>query len=258
MTKTLILILFFSTLLLAAKAQQNVLELDTLKFEKQLEFADWLVEYEYFTQLATNYTNNQPDILPVTEWFSYRENNTWHSIGGNITENTFNTSIHVIIDSLFSISEFKGIYDTSTLNASGFALSMAQKLFRPLRDTANLYFNSFLFMNPDQTISIWYLPAFQPSGQAVYGCEWEYIFDKTGKSLLRLNSYSAKITAVWVGQPRELWLNYRAADSPTVGSLFFVQSFRDYFTRIRIDTRISTSTVSKDSGGNYSWIHQMK
>jgi hypothetical protein len=76
--------------------------------------------------------------------------------------------------------------------------------------------------------------------------------------LLEQKSFVNVVTGVWIGQPRELWLNYRNADAPTVGSLFFTQSFRDYFTRIRIDTKISTSTTYKDNSGNYLWNHKIK
>jgi len=257
MKKTFLSIVFISVLLVAGRAQQSIPEFDSVLFNKHLEFAEWLVEYEYFTQLAIGKISNLAD-NPVSDWFSYKENNQWHTVGGSVVENTFLMSKLIIIDSLYSITDYTGSYDTLKLNAAGLALSQADKQFQLIRDTSNIYFNSFLICNPDKTISIWYLPAFQPSGQAIYGCEWEYVFNETGKILLTQKSYSNRITAVWIGQPRELWLNYRNTDTPTVGSLYFVQSFRDYFTRIRIDTRISISTISKDINGNYTWSHKMK
>ena len=253
-------ILFFILILLfpwIGKAQSVNQEFDSVLFNKQLDIANKLIECEFYTQLAIDKFSKLEDIS-TTDWFSYNENNTWHTIGGITDGNSFSITKHVIFDSINSISDFTGISDTLTLNASGSALAKANTQFQKVRDTCNLYFNSFVVWNPDQTVSIWFLPALQPSGQAIYGCEWEYIFDKTGKNLLRQNSFTSKITGVWIGQPRELWLNYRNTDKPTIGSVFFALSFRDYFTRIRIDTRISTSTTTKDSKGNYSWTHKMK
>lgn len=257
MSKTLLLILFIPFFALSGKAQSAGHEFDTIQFNQYLDFANQLIEYEFYTKQATDKISQQEDVS-VIEWFSYKENNTWHTVGGNFKDDSFRISRHVIFDSINSISDYTGMYDTLKLNASGSALSMANTQFQLIRDTCNLYFNSFVHCNPDQTISVWFLPAFQPSGQAIYGYEWEYIFDKTGKNLVRQNSHTNILTGIWIGQPRELWLNYRNTDKPTVGSVFFALSFRDYFTRLRIDTRVSISTTSKNAAGNYIWTHKLK
>lgn len=238
-------------------AQTSGQVFDTTQFNKQLDITNHLIEYEFYTQLALDKYSKLPETSDF-EWFSVKDNNTWHSMGGNSIGNTFAIKNHITFDSVNSILDYTGIIDTSNLNALGSALALANSQFKIIRDTSSIYFNSFVIRNPDQTISIRYLPAFQPSGQALYGCEWEYIFDKTGKSFLLKNSYINRITGVWIGQPRELWLNYRNTDKPSIGSIFFALSFRDYFTRIRIDTQISTITTSKDSAGNYVWTHKIK
>ena len=230
---------------------------DSVIFDNQLEIANRFIECEFYTQLAKDKFSKFEDISS-TDWFSFVENQTWHTVGGISDGNTFRTTKHITFDSANTISDFTGISDTSKLIASGSALVQANTQFQLIRDTCNLYFNSFVLWNPDKTVSIWFLPAFQPSSQAIYGCEWEYIADSTGKHILRQNSFANRITGVWIGQPRELWLNYRNTEKPTIGSVFFAQSFRDYFPRIRIDTRISTSTTTKDSSGKYSWSHRMK
>ena len=242
---------------LMASAQTTSQAFDTLQFNKQLEFANHLIEYKFYTQLAESEFSKLPETSDF-EWFSYKENNTWYAIGGNNTGNTFAIKKHVSFDSLHTISDYTGNSNTSELDALGSALANADTRFQVIRDTSSIYFNAFVISNPDQTISVWYFPAFQPSGQAIYGCEWEYIFGNTGKNLISQNSSVKNVTGVWIGQPRELWLNYRSIDKPTIGSVFFAQCFRDYFTRIRIDTRNSTSTISKEGNGNYKWTHKLK
>lgn len=240
-----------------AEAQTAEKEFDSTQFIKHLEFANWLTEYEYVTQLGAEKFIHQPEInTPV--WFSYNKDKTWFIVGGQGDNESFDIIHHLQIDSLSGVNEYKGSFDTAKIKTTGIALIQSEKQFQFIRDTSNLFYNSFACLNPDQTISIWYLPEFQPSGQAVYGCEWEYVFDKSGKKLIRQNSVITKITGIWIGQPRELWLNFRDTDKPTVGSLFFALSFRDYFTRLRIDTRISTSTTARDNIGNYTWTHVMK
>lgn len=252
-------VLVFAIYIFAPQAKTQTTEkvFDTAQFAKNLDFANWLTEYEYVTQLGAEKFMHQPEInSPV--WFSYYMDKEWYIVGGKGENEVFNIIHHLQIDSLSGVNESKVSFDTMMLKTLGIALIQSEKQFQLIRDTSNLFYNSFAFLNPDQTISIWYLPAFQPSGQAVYGCEWEYIFDNNGKKLIRQNSVITKITGIWIGQPRELWLNFRDTDKPTVGSLFFAMSFRDYFTRLRIDTRISTSTTSSDNNGNYTWTHVMK
>lgn len=257
MKKTLLFTILLFIFALQGKSQSPARLFDTAQFNKQIEFANHLIEYEYYTQQAVEKYSKQEDVSGI-EWLSYFENNSWHTVGGKVADNKFRIIHHVKTDSVNLVSEYNGSYDTSRLNTLGFALSAANITFQTVRDTCSIYFNSFVIINPDQSISVWYLPAFQPSGQAIYGYEWEYIFDKSGRNFLRLNTYTNILTGVWIGQPRELWLNYRNTDKPTIGSVFFALSFRDYFTRIRIDTRISTSTTTKDSKGNYTWVHKLK
>jgi hypothetical protein len=257
MTKTLLFAFLCVFLATASRAQTIRQEFDSARFVNLLETANNLVEYEYFQQSALDSLSRKMDIS-ASEWFSYYANNTWHTVGGTLSNHVYKITKHVIHDSLNIINAYTGKCDSLKLEASGLALSTANTDFQSIRDTCNFYLSSFVYINPDQTISIWYLPAFQPSGQAVYGCEWEYVFDRTGKFLLHKNSFISRVTGVWIGQPRELWLNYRNAGEPTIGSLFFALSFRDYFTRVRIDTRTCTNTTSKETNGNYSWIHKLK
>jgi hypothetical protein len=257
MKKIFLFALLISIFPMPGKAQTSGQAFDTTQFNKQLEIANHLIEYEFYTQLAKDKYSKIPETYDF-EWFSYKDNNTWHSVGGNSIGNTFAIKSQIIFDSIGNISDYDHIPDTQKLNSLGSAFAFANSKFQIIRDTSSIYFNSFVISNPDKTISIRYLPAFQPSGQALYGCEWEYIFDKTGNNLLSQNSYINHITGVWIGQPRELRLNYRNTDKPTIGSIFFALSFRDYFTQIRIDTQFSTNTTSKDINGYYSWGHKMK
>jgi hypothetical protein len=256
MKKFLVLILFTATLSFGAKSQE-LQAFDSVQFTNRLQFAAMLVDYEYIMQVSLDKLKQEQD-SQASDWFCYAERNTWHTVTGSCTNHEFTVSRHVTVDTLNNVADYKGNSDVAVLSALGCALAEADSYFQLIRDTTSIYFNSFAWHNPDKTVSIWFLPAFQPSGQAIYGCEWEYIFDETGTALLKTNSFIGKTTGVWIGQPREIWLNYRGTDAPTVGSMFFALSFRDYFTRLRIDTRTSTSTTMKGTDGLYTWSHKMK
>lgn len=256
--KNLILIVFMVAVFIpAGKAQSTADTFDEIQFYKNLDYADRLLENEFYRQLAVDKLGKDQDISQYL-WFSYNSDQIWYTVGGNSSEHNFKILYHVAIDSLNALSEYKGSFDTLKLTAAGNALANANVRFQIVSDSCGIYFNSFVIWNTDQTISIWFLPAYQPSGQAIYGCEWEYIFNETGSEFLRLNSRINPLTAVWIGQPRELWLNYRNTNFPTIGSLYFAQSFHVFFTRIRIDTQLNTSTTAKDYNGIYSWSFKMK
>ncbi len=253
-------ILLITTLLQAAfvaRAQNTSQPFDSVQFSRNLELADWLVECDYYTQLSLDYLKRNENISKY-EWFSFKQNQNWHTVGGTIINNLFSINKHVFADSLYNISDFTGTFDSASCHAAGHALVTANRLFEVVRDSSSMYFSSFVHFNKDNTISVWFLPALQPSGQAIYGCEWEYVFDNTGNKMLRLNAFINSVTGVWIGQPRELWLNYRNTSVPSVGSIFFTLSYGDYFTRIRIDTQFSISTRSKDKNGFYTWSHNIK
>jgi len=241
----------------ASKAQDNLIGFDSVQFNHNLLVAGWLVDCDYVNEISVEAFKKKKE-LPPPEWFSYYANAAWYIVGGNFNKSTFTITSHLIFDTLFNATDYSGRYDSAKLAASFSALTKAGDLFRVVRDTSSIYFSSFVYPNPDQTISVWFLPALQPSGQALYGCEWEYIFNNTGETLLKLNSVSNPIRGIWIGQPREFWLNYRNQDLPTIGSLYFVLSFRDFFTRMRINTGKFTSTVAKNTEGIYEWTHLKK
>jgi hypothetical protein len=240
-----------------AKPQTTSPEFDSVKFNKDLGLAEWLTDYEFYTQLAVDKFGRQLEDADA-DWFSYTENNIWHTICGKPIGKKFIIYKNIVSDSLDNVINYTGTYDTSKVNACGFAISKAETLFQLVRDTAEIYFNSFVAHNPDQTISVWFFPALQPSGQAIYGCEWEYVFDKNAANLINQHYFFNGISGVWIGKPRELWLNYRKTNSPTLGSLFFAVSYRGFFTRLHIDTYANTSTISKNAEGKYSWKHKAK
>jgi len=251
------LLFILITLSCLVKSQSAQTTFDSTRFNQCLDLATYFLSCETYNQAAVDRYKRVEDISAI-EWVSYPENNKWRTIGIITTGSTFTIAKNLQYDSLGQLSELPLSADTAGISATGSALAFASNRFQLIRDTCNLYFSSFVHTNADQTFSVWYLPAFQPSGQAIYGCEWEYVFDKTGKSLIRENVFTTRLTGVWIGQPRELWLNYRNTDKPTPGSIFFALSFCDYFTRLRIDTRISTSTITRDATGQYTWTHKMK
>lgn len=257
MKSIILLLVFASAIHTTVKAQNTNQEFDTALFNNYVKISNYFTDCEYYTQYIVD-TFSKAEDIHKSDWFSFSENGVWHTICGNSIGKNFLIKRHVIFDSLHSLPDFNSKITSPKLEAVCSAVALSNEQFQNISDTCNFYISTFIKTNSDSSISIWFLPTLQPSGQAIYGCEWEYVFDKTGKYLLKKNSFTNKVTSVWIGKPRELWLNYRNTKNPTLGSVFFAISFRDYFTRIRIDTQIRTISTFKDASGNYTWTHKDK
>jgi hypothetical protein len=120
-------------------------------------------------------------------------------------------------------------------------------------------FNQYIRQNSDKTFDVWMLPAFQRDGMAVYGGEAIYKVDPTGT---KITSEESKFNEHFLGfkaePPREIWLNYRELDKPSLGAIFFVWYYKSYFTNIYIDNAKTTSTLLKDQKMGYIWVHVEK
>ena len=120
-------------------------------------------------------------------------------------------------------------------------------------------FNQYIRRNSDNTFDVWMFPAFQTNGVAVYGGEGIYQIDSTGSKIIADTSYFQQgFRGFKADPPREIWLNYRDIEKPTLGTVFFVWYYKSYFTNIYIDNLKSTSTVVKDGKNGYLWVNVEK
>ncbi len=239
-------------------AQEN--SFDTVLFAKLETIAAQLVLTEEVIEYAKSDLKNRfrelalhPDLLA----YAYPENNSWNvqfllpaAENSLVARFTIDSTIQLVDSSKLSVSPRDFIMQKCLLKAN---LAM-----QTVMDTNDFYFSTLLIENDNKTLSVWFLPAFQPSGQALYGEEWCLTYDSEGEKLVSQHYQSSGLKNVWIGQPRELWLNFRDIDFPNIGSLFFVLKYRDYFTRLRIDTKLSVSTIAPNVSGNYEWEHKIK
>jgi hypothetical protein len=143
------------------------------------------------------------------------------------------------------------------LNSHARALiSASSQLEVALKEVDKPKFNQYIKQNPDKTFTVWLLPAFQTNGVAVYGGEFTYTIDQTGNKITKEDTYfQGNFRGFKADNPREIWLNYRDADKPSIGAIFFVWYYKPYFTKIFIDNSKSTSTLIKDEKQTYFWVH---
>ena len=114
--------------------------------------------------------------------------------------------------------------------------------------------NTYIKRNDDKTFNVWLFPAFQTNNVAVYGGEFVYTIDGTAEKIKKDESYfQGTFRGFNAKPPREIWLNYSEKEKPTLGSIFFVWYYKEYFTNIYINNAKSTSSVIKQ-GGEYVWV----
>ena len=260
MTKTLsLLLLFISSISFGQKSKGPAF--DIADFNKKMEVAEWLYAYD---QVAWKTSDSvmQQDPKEIerlgSDWFCFQENDSWHAVYGKYEHAVFDLVFHFIMDEQGAVRRTSESIDTSVLHPYARALQTAGAQMATLKDTVRLRFNQFIKKNEDHTFSVWIFPAFQPNSYAIYGGEFVYTLDPSGTSILQDDSYyQGQFRGFKVDNPREIWLNYRETEKPTLGAVFFAWYYKSYFTKIIIDNAKSQSTPFK-SGNTWTWIHVEK
>ena len=246
------------------KIDQTAPKFDIADFNKKFEVAEWLVKYDLVAWKTSDVLMQQDkkELEKLgTEWFCFQDkNNLWHAVYGKFENNKYNAVFHFTMDNASKISIVTDKIDEEFLNSHARALATANKQVSvALKNTDAPLFNQYIKLNPDKTFSVWILPAFQTNGVAVYGGEYIYTIDQTGNKITKDESYSqSNFRGFKSDPPREIRLNYRETEKPTLGAIFFVWYYKSYFTKIFIDNSKTTSTVIQDANKNYIWVHVEK
>ena len=230
---------------------------DTSGLARMITLSKWLIEYEE-TALYLTEENEEFKKTPVVRAgqsaFSYQDaENNWHIVTGKMTGDNFSPSIHRILHQHGAISE-GSLLQSPDLSGYASALQNCYTSFKVVIDTIGVHFNQFVRKKADGEYEVYFLPAFQPSGQAIYGCEWKGTWDIKLKQVKDVSLYCAGVKGIWIGQPRVLWLNYRDCKAITLGGVFFLEYFQSFFKTINLDTQ--HFTLSSSEGGK--WNLKMK
>ncbi len=251
-TISFILLLVFSTFG-QKKASPNF---DIADFSEKFQVAEWLVEYDSVAWKTSDEVakEDKKELEKLgAQWFCFPDkNNLWHAVYGKYEKDKFNLVFHYTIDRNSKIIRTTENVDPEFLNLHAKSLVTArEKLRTAIKVADSPRFNQYIKQNADKTFTVWLLPAFQTNGVAVYGGEFIYTIDKTGEKITKDESYfQGEFKGFKTGNPREIWLNYRELEKPTLGAIFFVWYYKPYFTKIFIDNAKSSSFVIEDI-----WVH---
>lgn len=259
--KKILTLLFIELTTLTYGQKSKEPNFDIEDFNKKMEVAEWLYEYDMIAWRTSDsvMTQDKKDLERLgNDWFCFQKNDTWHAVYGKYEDKQFDLVFHFKVDSDGEVSKTTETVDTSLLYRYSRALQTANEQISNLKDTVNLRFNQYIKENDDKTLSVWILPAFQPNSVAVYGGEFIYTINETGTKVIKDDSYfQGEFRGFKVDSPREIWINYRDTEKPTLGAVFFAWYYKSYFTKIVIDNSESISTPFK-SDNSWTWIHAKK
>lgn len=252
-------LLVFTLTAFGQKDKQNAPKFDVADFNKKFEVAEWLVRYDLVAWKTTDVLREQDkkELERLgAEWFCFQDKNSlWHAVYGKYENDKYDLVFHFVMSADSKITRTNDKVDAEFLSSHSKALITANKqLAAALKDVATPRFNQYIKQNADKTFTVWLLPAFQTNGVAVYGGEFIYTIDQTGNKITKDESYfQGNFRGFKADNPREIWLNYREIEKPTLGAVFFVWYYKPYFTKIVIDNSKSTSTVIQGI-----WVHVEK
>lgn len=263
--KRLYSLLFIFVFALPLLAQEKAVEkppFDIADFQKKVEAAQWLVEYDRVAWKSSDIVMAQDEKVLArlgTEWFCFKdEKGVWHAVYGKLSESGYEAVLHFVSDEQGTVTRSDAKLDKTFLDSHARALVTAREKLLSVIPNGSPRFNQYIRLNSDKTFSVWMLPAFQTDGTAVYGGEGIYTIDAAGTKILKDESYfQLAFRGFRSTPPREIWLDYSELEKPTLGAVFFVLYYKPYFTRIFIDNKLSTTTLLTTDAG-YMWTHVVK
>lgn len=237
---------------------------DIADFDKKAEVAQWLVRYDTVAWKTSDVVmaQDKKDLARLgKEWFCFQDKTgVWHAVYGKYENEKFDLVFHFTMDDKSNVKRTDEKVDAEFLNAYARALVTANnQVTVALKNEPHPLFNQYVKQNADKTFSVWILPAFQRDGTAVYGGEFVYTIDAAGNKITKDDSYlQSGFRGFKTGTPREIWLNFREQEKPSLGAIFFVLYYKDYFTKIFIDNSKSTSSIIQTPDKSYIWVHVEK
>ena len=237
-------------------------EFDIPDFNRKFETVKWLVAYDTVAWKTSDLVmaGDKAELARLgREWFCFQDSKSvWHAVYGKLENNRFDQVFHYVVDGAGKIARTSDKIDEAFLIMHARALALGQKKLIETIPADSPTHNTYIKRNDDKTFSVWLFPAFQTNNVAVYGGEFVYTIDATAEKVTKDESYfQGAFRGFNAKPPREIWLNYTEKEKPTLGSIFFVWYYKEYFTNIYINNAKSTSTVIK-SGSEYMWVHVEK
>ncbi len=262
--KALTAVLLLSFAIAGQQSSPKAHNFDIADFNKKFDAVRWLVEYDYVAWVTSDVVmkEDREELAKLgAEWFCFKDSEgTWHAVYGKLENEKYDTVFHYKMTAKSKISRTKETIKPDFLNAHARSLDTARKrVNETFKGKKAPSFNQYIRQNDDESFDVWFLPAFQRNGMAVYGAEFIFRIDRRGEKILKETSHIQKNFRGFMAKPpREIWLDFEDTEKPTLGAIFFVWYYKSYFTKIFLETSKSVSSLVKDKEKGYFWVHVEK
>lgn len=222
-----------------------------------IQKAIWLYDYDEAAMLASDSLQAALQVNPdikTSDFFCIPSGEKWNVYFGAVENDLFTLSMSYCVDQSRNVTA-GGQVSHNLFQKYAIAYVAAMKQFSPVKDTLNIVFSSFITLLPDSSFEALFVPAFQPSGQALYGAEFVFRLAGNREKLPAETRYYSGLKGIWIGQPRNIYLNYRNIDTPTLGAVYFAWYYKDFFKKTTIACKQCYWELVKNADGRYQWNH---
>jgi|WetSurMetagenome_2_1015567.scaffolds.fasta_scaffold188418_1 hypothetical protein len=248
------------------------------KSDLKMPFDMKLFDDKYFTALWLHWYDNvawwtSDSVLAEKDsvkkllgksWFCYQIDSSWNAAYGGYDsiKQSFAPVLMYVVNNKAKVIKVPPKIDTSFANPLARALhvsySNAMGFLGSILDSTGVKFNPYVRREADSSISVWFLPGFYEN-QCTYGVDISYRLTNTGDSIISKQINDIGLRYFKPDKKIGIVLNDLQNEMPSIGNIFFLIQFRNYFKYISINNKSSKSTMifSKDKK-DWFWVHYTK
>lgn len=235
-------------------------------FDSLDKTAYYLWQYDSFAWAASDRVSAEANTLGTAildrlgeEWFCFKRDSTWHAVFGKFDEATdkYDAVLHYVSTAAGQIVRTAPV-DTALGNRFGRAIAVSKRHLPSALSKANIRFNSYVREREDGRMDVWYVPAWQQNGWILYGVEFQYTLDATGRTVKDSVVRLGDIKGARPDSTASIMLAHDDAPGiPTVAELLFIRLYTKYFAHVRVRTRDWVSELFKGPP-QQAWFHALR
>jgi hypothetical protein len=238
-------------LLLASRLnaqEDSITKVATDHIFKIAETASWLMRYERVAWVSSDSVITQPDSLKARlgpDWFIDTTATLWHAFYGRYEpdSDTYSITFHYTGDKPSALRSSTVPVDTARLTATARALHNSRIRLPSAFTPHALRLNWYVRRPTVDTIEVWFLPAYQPTGLLVFGGEAVYRWDSAGRQLLDSTYSLATFLSVRPDSTKEIVLPADEFDYPSPGNLYLLLNYHTAFRHLIVRNRRVLTSV---------------
>lgn len=219
----------------------------------QSPVARWLTIYDKVAWVTTDSLRTLPKEVHAQlgpEWLCDTMGGVWHAFYGRYDSTTSRYSIAAHYErgeTGFFLSTTP--IDTARIQAGAAAIFNTRRRVPASFQPRGLSLNTFVRFVTRDSIDVWMLPAFQPSGIIVYGTEARYRWDATGQVLVDSTLVNNGLRWARPDTSATLVMQDSTVDAPTAVELYYLMNYSSYFKKLAVRTREFYTTYYRTPEG---------